>query len=158
MIHDTIENRALYESVHPRFAAALAWLREHAASAAPGRHEIEGKSLFVNVDHTASHAFDPAKFELHRRYVDIQFLFEGEEEIWVGPPEEMAVAVPFDEAKDVSWHRHEGAAGLHRVVMRPGDFLVLEPGREAHQPAVAPACAAPGGAIRKAIAKVLAGD
>ena len=78
----------------------------------------------------------------------------GEEEIWVGPPDSMSVAIPFDEAKDVSWHRHEGDAGLHRVVMRPGDFLVLWPGAEAHQPATAPAGALPGAPIRKAIAKV----
>lgn len=154
MIHDSIANAAAYAALHPRFAAAFAWLREHAASAEPGRHEVEGRDLFVNVDHTASHAFDPSKFELHRRYIDIQYLVEGEEDIWVGPPDAMAVAVPFDEAKDVSWHRHEGTAGLHRVVMRPGDFLVLWPGAEAHQPATAPAGAAPGGAIRKAIAKV----
>lgn len=154
MIHDSIRNCSHYESLHPRFAAAFAWLREHAASAEPGRHEVEGRDLFVNVDHTASHAFDPSKFELHRRYIDIQYLVEGEEEIWVGPPDAMAVAVPFDEAKDVSWHRHEGTAGLHRVVMRPGDFLVLWPGAEAHQPATAPAGALPGAPIRKAIAKV----
>lgn len=154
MIHDSIDRAARYACLHPRFAAAFSWLREHAAAAGPGRHEVDGSDIFVNVDHTAAHAFDPAKFELHRRYVDIQFLVEGEEEIWVGSPETMSVAVPFAGDKDVSWHRHEGTAGLHRVAMRPGDFLVLWPGTEAHQPATAPAGAAPGDLIRKAIAKV----
>ena len=132
--------------------AALAWLRENAAAAAPGRNDIgEGGCAFANADEYAPHAPDPALFEVHRRYADVQFVLEGEEDVLLLPSEGLAVAKPFDEAKDIAFLRADPAAA--RVVrLRAGDWMLIEPG-VAHEPGVAPAGGAAPGRVRKRIVK-----
>ncbi len=152
MIYDTIDRALPVAALHPRFATALAWLRDSAGAAPAGRNEIDGDDVFVNVDAYDTHAFDQDKFELHRVHVDIQFVIDGEEEIWVGDPAAMKTVVRYNDAKDVSWHRQAAREGLHRIVMKPGSFLLLWPEFEAHQPGVTLG-AAPA-AVRKAIAKI----
>ena len=154
MIFDTIERALPVAQLHPRFATALAWLREEAENAAPGRHVLDGDDVFVNVDDYETHPFDPAKFELHDRNVDIQYVARGEEDVWVGNPAAMRLAVPLDAAKDVSWHERAAKDGLHRVVLGAGCFLLLWPGVEAHQPGVTPSGAAAAVRVHKAIAKI----
>lgn len=154
MIYDTIDRALPVAQLHPRFATALAWLRERAATAEKGRNELDGDDVFVNIDEYDAHPFDPGKFELHRLYVDIQYVISGEEEIFVGDPSGMRTRVAYDGAKDVAWFVREGDAGLHRVVMRPGSFLLLWPDVEAHQPGVVTAGAVSPVRVRKAIAKI----
>ena len=152
MIYDTIDRALPVAALNPRFASALAWLRESAGSAPIGRNEIDGDDVFVNINAYDTHPFDPDKFELHRTYVDIQFMIDGEEEIWVGGPDAMKGVVPYNAGKDVAWYRQAARDGLHRVVMKPGSFLLLWPDVEAHQPGVVlGATPAP---VRKAIAKI----
>ncbi|MBR1836006.1 MAG: YhcH/YjgK/YiaL family protein [Kiritimatiellae bacterium] len=147
-----IASAGLPGRVNPLLAKALEWLGREAATAAPGRHEIDGDRLFVNVDEYAPHPFDEVRFELHQKYVDVQCCLEGAELMHVGDPRSMQTVAAHDPAKDVAWLRH-GAAGTDVVSLRPGRFAVLWPSSEAHQPGVADP-SAPCGRVRKAIAKI----
>ena len=93
------------------------------------------------------HAFDPERFEHHRRFVDVQYVAEGEEVVRVGDAAEMRRVGAFDEAADVGFLAGEGEP----VRLRAGEFLVLWP-HEAHQPGVAPGPEPAG--VRKVVVKV----
>ena len=81
MILDTIANADRYQCLHPHFAAAFAFLRRDLSSLAAGRHDIAGDELFAIVSHNEGRDRNEAKLECHRRYIDIQFILEGIDEM-----------------------------------------------------------------------------
>ena len=116
MIIDTLEN-AEKLNLGPRFAKAFAWLKNPANAALPaGHHVIETapdgtETLFANVQEYDTR--DPAtcRLEFHRRYADIQFLFEGNEAIgWRPLTDDLAVTQPYSEQDDIGFVAGEGTA------------------------------------------------
>lgn len=89
------------------------------------------------------------RFECHRRYVDIQFVAEGEELVEVAPPETLRPVAPYDPAADVAWFSSDAPRDAVRIPA--GSFLVLWP-HEAHQPGLA--SAAGPRPVRKVVVKV----
>lgn len=82
MILDTIANADRYDSLHPLFAQAFAFMRDHDLHAlTPGRHYIAGDDLFVVIQHAAGRTRDEAQLECHRKYIDIQLVLEGVDEM-----------------------------------------------------------------------------
>lgn len=79
MILDTIQNAERYNALHPVFQAAFDWLRKQAAGPKlpGGRLEIDGRRLYANIVTEGGRGLARAKFEAHRRYVDIQYVVEG---------------------------------------------------------------------------------
>ena len=149
MILDTLENASLYDSLGPGFAAAFAWLRRHGASAAGAPVAVDGDRVVARPGAYETRPRDPARFECHRRYADVQFVAAGEELVEVAPPEALRPVAPYDPDADVAWFASD--APRDAVRLPAGSFLVLWP-HEAHQPGVAPP-AGPG-AVRKVVVKV----
>lgn len=149
MILDTLENASLYDRLGTGFAAAFAWLREHGATAAGAPVEIDGGRAVARPGAYETHGRDPAKFECHRRYADVQFVAEGEETVEVADPATLRPVAPYDPAADVAWFASDGPR--RGVFLPAGSFLVLWP-HEAHQPGLA----TPKGpcAVRKVVVKV----
>jgi hypothetical protein len=48
-----------------------------------GKYELEGKNLYVIVDEHTTRNEEDSCFEAHRRYIDIQYIVEGEENIGI---------------------------------------------------------------------------
>ena len=103
MIVDTLANAARYAGMHPGFARAFQFLATtDLAALPPGRHDIDGDRLFVLIDHKDGRGEDGARLEAHRRYIDIQYTFEGDELIgWMPLTRCTSPDGPFDETKDV---------------------------------------------------------
>jgi len=148
MIHDRLERAPLYFGAHPGFRAAFEWLGVHAATAEAGTAvPVAGDRVVARPARYVPHPFDPERFEHHRRFIDVQYVAEGEETVRVGDAAEMRRVGAFDEAADVGFLAGEGES----VRLRAGEFLVLWP-HEAHQPGVAPG---PDPAeVRKVVVKV----
>ena len=149
MILDTLANASLYESLGPGFAAAFAWLRRHGATAAGAPVPVDGDRVVARPGAYDTHPRDPARFECHRRYADVQFVAEGEEAVEVADPAALRPVAPYDPAADVAWFASD--APRDAVRLPAGSFLVLWP-HEAHQPGIA--TAAGPGPVRKVIVKV----
>ena len=150
MILDTLENASLYESLGPGFAAAFAWLRRHGAAAAGEPVAVDGDRVVARPGAYETHPRDPARFECHRRYADVQFVAAGEELVEVAPPEALRPVAPYDPDADVAWFASD--APRDAVRLPAGSFLVLWP-HEAHQPGLA--TGAGPRHVRKVVMKVL---
>lgn len=153
MIVDTLENVAKLD-LGPRFAKAFAWLRDPANAALPaGHHVIETapdgtETLFANVQEYDTRDPKDCRLEFHRRYADIQFLFEGNEAIgWRPLSDGLPVTQPYSEKDDIGFVAGEGAP----VPFAPGVCFVLFP-QDAHAPGQRTPAAA---RVKKAIVKVL---
>lgn len=149
MILDTLANASLYASLGPGFAAAFAWLRRNGATATGEPIMVDGDRVIARPGAYVTHPRDPARFECHRRYADVQFIAVGEELVEVAPPEALHPVSPYDPDADVAWFASDEPRDAVRL--SAGSFLVLWP-HEAHQPGLAPA-AGPG-TVRKVVVKV----
>lgn len=134
-------NKALY--------AALRFLRDRAAAEPDGRHDLED-GVFVTSRHFEPQPRDMRRYEAHIRYADIQCVLEGDETIYVRPPEGLAVEEDKLAGSDVVLYaRPADGAPEQDFVMRPGHFLVLCP-EDAHKPE----CLTSAAKGRKAVAKI----
>ena len=147
MILDTLAQAHRYTALHPDFGRAFAFLTgSNLKLLAPGRHFIDGDRLYVSVDRKDGRDREGARLEAHRRYIDIQFTIEGNEEIgWRPTAECQQPAGEFDEAKDIIFFEDRPTTWL---AVKPGRFAIFFPD-DAHAPL------AGHGTLNKAIVKVL---
>lgn len=148
MIRFFLENPPGVFADDPLFRKAFAWLRERSAAAPLGRSEI-GDGVFAGVDEYETHPFNPEHYEAHRRYIDVQFVAEGEETVFVAPLDGAETRVPFDAGKDVGFY---AAANGEAVPVRSGECVVLFPD-DAHAPGAHPASGGPS-RVRKIVVKI----
>lgn len=66
-----------------------------------GRHEYEGGFLFVQRGKTK--AYERDKYEVHRKYIDVQYLIEGCEEVIYSPLRRLKSVVLYNEADDIEF-------------------------------------------------------
>ena len=104
MVTDTLAHHRLYHGLSPRFAAAFEFLSAMPAELALGRHAIDGDDCFALVQTYTTLPHTAAKFEAHRRYIDIQFIQVGRETIlWAPLPALTNVLQPHDNARDIAF-------------------------------------------------------
>jgi YhcH/YjgK/YiaL family protein len=146
MILDTLDRSASYHALHPLFAQAFTFLRSTDLHAlAPGRHDIDGERLFAIVEDCAGRTHAEAKLECHRRYIDIQLVLEGVDEMgWKPRSECVDPATEFDAARDIQFFNDAPSSW---VATPPGAFCLFFP-EDAHAPLVS------AGRIRKVVVKI----
>jgi YhcH/YjgK/YiaL family protein len=82
MILDRIENARYYYGLSPRMEKALKYLETADLAALPeGRTEIEGGNIYASVSTKRTQPYSAARFEAHKKYIDIQYPIEGKEDI-----------------------------------------------------------------------------
>lgn len=82
MILDSLNNLERYAKLHPLFPQVIAFLRDTDLSALKaGIHPILEKQLFVIVEEAQGRTRAEAKLECHRKYIDIQLVLEGNDEM-----------------------------------------------------------------------------
>ena len=133
MIHDHLANAARYQPLHPRFAAAFAWLADPANRAQPdGRHAIQGDALFAILDSGRTGPAATKRFESHRRYIDIQVNLRGGEVMEWTPLAGLTVADDFAPDGDIAFY-HAPTHAPTRLHVRPEEFAIFWP-EDAHKP------------------------
>jgi YhcH/YjgK/YiaL family protein len=146
MIFATLAQADRYVALHPGFARAFAFLRSTDLNAlAPGRHAIDGDALFAIVEACAARTRAEAKLECHRRYIDIQLVLEGVDEMGWKPLAECSdPATEYDAARDI---RFFNDAPSSWIATPPDAFCLFFPD-DTHAPLVG------SGMIRKVVVKV----
>lgn len=146
MIIDVVENAEKYCPLNPRFAEAFRYLRTPDARALTSAHaEIEGEKLFAVASREQGKKKSEAKLEVHKNYIDIQYVLEGVDSMgWKPARECFKVLSPYDEEKDVVFFNDEP---LIWCAVPAGSFAIFFP-EDAHAPLVSD------GEVRKVILKV----
>ena len=74
------ENLECYIKAHPRFALAFSALKRLVMEKAEvGKYEIDGKNVFASVQEYDTKPENEKRFELHKDYIDVQYIVSGEE-------------------------------------------------------------------------------
>jgi len=114
------------------FEAAFEFLDKKTLADVPvGKHVIEGDQVYALVQKLPSRAAETAQFESHRKYIDLHYLVSGQEITGFAPAEDLKLAVPYDESKDVMLY--DVPQQYTKVEMKPGRFAIYHPG-QAHLP------------------------
>ena len=120
-----------YDSVNPLFKKAFDWiLNTDFSSLALGKHEIQGAELFANVQEYETKSVEESFFEAHRKYIDIQFLIEGSENIGWAQTESLSELEAYNAETD--FHKLSGTA-QETVAIGGKVACVLFP-EDAHMP------------------------
>ena len=135
MILDTLANHAQYSGISPRFARAFAFLQQLPADAAIGRHEIDGEEIYAFVQQHMTKPIAEKQLEVHRKYIDIQYIVKGRELIYWAPLADLTnVTMAFDEKVDAALYT--GIPDMVPVQLRAGQFSLLFPD-DGHAPSCA---------------------
>lgn len=146
MIFDSLKNHARYCCLNPRLKRAFDYiLTTDLERMEPGRYEIDGKDIFMNLMEIDLKRPEDAKLEVHDTYLDIQVVIGGRESF--GWSERANLRRPqgaFDSEKDICFF--DDTPQTYYTLL-PGQFTILLPD-DAHAPMVGE------GTIKKAIVKV----
>lgn len=148
MIFSTLSQSDRYAALHPLFPRAFEFIRDTDLLAlAPGRHPIVGDDLFVIVESVSGRSRAEAQLECHRRYIDIQLVLEGVDEMgWKVLADCHEPVADYSAEKDIQFFRDAPASW---IATPPGAFCIFFP-EDAHAPLVS------SGAVRKLIFKIAA--
>ena len=148
MIIDKVENLKNYASVNPLFAKVVAFIEQNDLDALePGKHEIEGKDLFVNIQMAKGKTPDEAVIETHDKMIDIQIPISATETFGYTQRDQLPKA-EYNAEKDIT--KIPGLAADSYVTCQPGMMAIFFP-QDGHAP-----CIAGVPELKKAIFKVKA--
>lgn len=121
---DVMEFAQQYRLNKAYWDEAFAFLKNHGLqNLAVGKYPIDGDNVFASVTDDATKNLDQTKWESHRKYIDLQYVIAGEENIGVCPIAKAKVIIPYDETRDVVNYTAKGK--IYKAV--PGTFFILFP-------------------------------
>ncbi|MEZ9141945.1 MULTISPECIES: YhcH/YjgK/YiaL family protein [unclassified Shewanella] len=151
MVVDSLSNHALYHSLSPRLAKALTHLSEtDFSNVEVGTYPLEGKDIFVIVNdyHTKPKQTEP--FEVHQRYIDVQYVVSGEEEFGYLPLANQTPLAPYHQEHDFTEFDYESNQDTAAFIpLKAGMFALFFPD-DMHMPGTSDIATA----VRKVVIKV----
>jgi|WetSurMetagenome_2_1015567.scaffolds.fasta_scaffold195935_1 biofilm protein TabA len=147
MIIGKLSQAEKYYDMHSAFQKAFTFLRENDLSKLDvGRHEIDGDKMFCLISQGPGKKQNEAKLEAHRKYIDIQYIISGTDEMgWKPTAECTNIETEYSEEKDIEFFSDKPQIWMK---VPAGSFAIFLP-QDAHAPMVSDS------EVRKAVIKVL---
>ena len=95
-----------------------------------GRQDLEGDHLYISVDEYTTKDKSETRYESHRKYIDIQYIIEGEELMGLTTLDKVEVTEPYNEEKDIAFYSFDGGEYIKAA---PENFVLFFP-EDAHRP------------------------
>jgi YhcH/YjgK/YiaL family protein len=147
MILDNLKNASLYYNLGERIQLGLKYLKETDLSKLePGKYEIDGTNVYAVASSYESRTMDQLKWESHRKYIDIQYIYEGSEKMGYAHISQMDSSVEYNETKDVEFFKGSGDL----VTVNANNFAIFFP-EDVHAPNMAVDTPSP---IKKVLIKI----
>ncbi|MDP2805243.1 MAG: YhcH/YjgK/YiaL family protein [Gallionellaceae bacterium] len=146
MIFSSLSQAKRYAGLHPLFSQAFDYIENNDLfNMPPGRYNIIGEDLIAIVEHVSGKTREMARLEAHRRYIDIQLVLDGIDEMGWKPLADCHNPVSeHSEEKDIRFFTD---APVSWIATPPDHFCIFFP-EDAHAPLVST------GQVRKVIFKV----
>ena len=135
MIYDRLSNCEQYYVLGEKFKKAFDFLKNtNLKNIEDGSYEIDGKEIYANIQSLKTKPIEEKKWEVHRKYIDIQYVIKGEEKMGYGILEDFkTITESYDSEKDVEFLNGEK---FNFVDVQSGDFVVFYP-NDVHAPMLA---------------------
>ena len=146
MILDILTSSTNYINLHPGIATAFEFLSAPGTiQLAPGRYALSGDDVVAIIEKCEGGGRENARLEIHRKYIDVQFVVSGNE--WMGwsPLAACTLAAEgFSAANDFGLCNEQPQTWFE---VQPGYFTIFYPS-DAHAPL------AGNGPVHKIVVKV----
>ena len=130
MIIDKLENADAYMAISPGITKALKLLQSgELDNKEIGKYEIDGTKLYVMIQEYKTKSWVNGKLEVHRKYIDVQYVASGEEKIGYAPMASLFEFDPYNEEKDVAFH-----AGIGDLTTVSEGMIAIFFPHDAHAP------------------------
>lgn len=129
MIIGTKEILTTYKGISEGIDKAIDYILSLDPEIEPGKHEIDGDKLFVNVVCGETKPLKDFQYEAHKKYLDLQYVIEGSEVMVYAPLDDLKRETEYDEANDCQMFSGEGT----EIKVKAGDFYLVHP-FDAHAP------------------------
>lgn len=129
MIIDSFENIRQYEAVLPDLQKGLEAIR-NADQLPVGNYPFEGGRFMIQEGTTKS--ISQGDFESHRKFIDVQIILSGCEEIAWQDVKNLTVTKPYDPEKDAAKYAGDKS---HHILVSAGMFWAAFP-RDGHRAVV----------------------
>jgi YhcH/YjgK/YiaL family protein len=138
-----------YFKNHERWEKAFTFLKNNDLTKLEvKRHDIDGDNLYATVSEYTSKNEDAAKFEVHRKYIDIQYVISGKEIMNIAPLKTVKeILTPYDSKKDIEFITVKKIVNYKAT---PSNFFIFFP-VDAHRPGLKDGVNSP---VRKIVLKV----
>lgn len=131
--HASINPEEFYKQYHGNKAVwdkVLMFLKEtNLDTLSTGKHPIDGDNAYASVTEAPSKEFDKTAWESHKKYIDLQYVIKGKEQIDVADVNSATVTRPYDAGRDAANYTAKGTS----YFAAPGSFFLFFP-QDAHRP------------------------
>ena len=132
MIIDKLSNSSLYEFKNERLKKAIQFLKStDLDSLTDCRSEIDDDNIYVIKSTYKTKSKHEAYPEAHRKYIDVQYILSGAEEIGYAPLNSQKLHKEYDEENDYGLYDAE----CSYITFSKGMFAILFP-EDLHKPGI----------------------
>lgn len=128
MIVDKWRNIEFYRQAIQNLDQGIQAIQEQIHRLEIGRYTFEGGYFMVQKGETKP--MEEGLFEVHQKYIDVQIVIEGSEEVAWAAIEDLKIEVPYDAEKDVAYLSGETK---HHMLISAGMFYIAYP-HDGHRP------------------------
>jgi YhcH/YjgK/YiaL family protein len=102
MIIDKIENVHIYKNISERISKSFEYIKTTDLKNLPtGKYPIDGDNIFALVSEYKTKPESEGKLEAHKKYIDVQYVIEGEELMGYAPLGGQKILDPYKEENDI---------------------------------------------------------
>lgn len=131
MIVDKIEKLKLYKEIPGEVVQFLSKLDINNIKLGK---RVLSDCIYVNIEEYNTKDIEVASFESHDKYIDIQLLLKGSENIYYASRDNLSIKVPYDETRDIAFYS-DSIQGYPYIKLDGTNFMMIYP-HEAHAPQV----------------------
>ncbi|WP_026881530.1 YhcH/YjgK/YiaL family protein [Clostridium akagii] len=132
MILDKLENQNLYTNINSNIKKAFEFLNNNdIKNLKDGKYEIDSDNVFALVQSYITKQDKENKWESHEKYIDIQYIVNGEETIVWSPTNQLAVDQEYSKEKDITFYKE--ANHFSKINLKNDYYCIFFP-RDAHKP------------------------
>ncbi|MEG2087207.1 MAG: YhcH/YjgK/YiaL family protein [Angelakisella sp.] len=146
MIFGHIDAIAQYKGISPLLDQAIDAAQQMTADAPAGVTElVADRQLFYTVSENATLLPEAGQFEVHRRYLDLQYILKGEEQLEIANTPDCTETVAYDPQRDIGFVQGRS----NSITLGAGEFYIVFP-QDAHKPC----CNTKSQMVKKAVFKI----
>lgn len=97
----------------------------------PGIYPIDGKNAYTTITEGPEKTEANAKWESHRKYIDLQYIIRGKEKIGRADVDAATITQPYGDARDAANYTADG----EYYIATPAEFYLFFPS-DAHRPSI----------------------
>jgi YhcH/YjgK/YiaL family protein len=129
MILDKLQNHETYLNLNEKFVKAFDFIKNNdLKNMENGKYEIEGEEIFAMVQNYSTKELFEGRLESHHKYIDIQYMISGTEQMGYAPLQGQEVTEEILESDLVFY---DGEASILKV--EEGMFAIFYP-NDLHMP------------------------